>query len=588
MVFGDSEFHKNLMTFMVFMISENSASVNGSSAIFSDILSGMAKKTMVLIVLDGWGIGKNNESNPIFMAKLPTFASLAATYPLTSLQASGIAVGLPWGEVGNSEVGHLTLGAGKVLYQYYPKITMAIRDGSFFENKALKDACSHARTTGGAIHFAGLLSKGNVHASLDHLRALITLAQNEKVPAIRLHLFADGKDVAPHTLEGYLKELPKEYLATLIGRYYAMDREGNWSLTETAYQLMTGMQNVGTPAPGGDATALIEANYKKGQTEEYLGPIRFTAGGALPTAASGGVAAAPGSNVAAPSPVPAAGQDVGHVKDGDALFFFNYREDSIQQLASAFVLPGFNKFPTVPLKDIFVATMTHYNDAFPVPVAFPADTVAEPFGKVIADRGLAQLRLAETYKYAHVTYFFNGYREAPFPGEFRTLIPSLTDLHPETHPEMMAGAITDRLIEAIQGRAFDFILVNYANGDAIAHTANYQAGLEAVRTIDRELARVLAAVHDDPDTIIAITSDHGNVEKMIDEATGLPESQHDPSPVPFYLVAPQLKGRRFVNADTLATETLGTLADVAPTLLALMGIPAPAEMTGRSVLEGLL
>ncbi len=546
---------------MVFMISQNGRSVNESPRGFSDILRGMAKKTMVLIVLDGWGIGAHDESNPIFTATLPTFASLAATYPLTSLQASGIAVGLPWGEVGNSEVGHLTLGAGKVLYQYYPKITMAIRDGSFFENKVIKDACAHARATGGALHFAGLLSKGNVHASLDHLRALITFATNEKVPAIRLHLFADGKDVPQHTLQAYLKELPKEYLATLIGRYYAMDREGNWPLTETAYQLMTGMHDLGTPAANGDATALIEEHYKKGQTEEYLGPIRFTA---------------------------VDGTDVGHVKDGDALFFFNYREDSIQQLASAFILPHFDKFPTVPLKDVFVATMTHYNDAFAVPVAFPADTVADPFGKVISDRGLAQLRLAETYKYAHVTYFFNGYREEPFPGEFRTLIPSLTGLHPETHPEMMASAITDRLIEAIKGRAFDFILVNYANGDAIAHTGNYQAGLEAVRVIDREIARVLAAVENDGDTIVAITSDHGNVEKMIDETTGLPESQHDPSPVPFYLVAPQLKGRRFVNADTLATETLGTLADVAPTLLALMGIPAPAEMTGRSVLEGLL
>ena len=492
---------------------------------------------------------KNDESNPIYVVKPPTFAHLEATYPMTSLQASGISVGLPWGEVGNSEVGHLTLGAGKVLYQYYPKITMAIRDGSFFENKVLKDACAHARETGGAINFAGLLSKGNVHASLDHLQALIKMARDEKVPRINLHLFADGKDVAPRTLEGYLRELPKELLATLVGRYYAMDREQNWSLTETAYQLMTGAEGVGRPAENGDASAIIETEYKSGQTEEYLPPIRF---------------------------------NDGRVQDGDSLFFFNYREDSIQQLASSFILPGFDKFAILPLKNIFVATMTHYRDDFNAPVAFPADTVNEPFGKVVSDAGLTQLRLAETYKYAHVTYFFNGYREPPFPGEFRTLIPSQTELHPEKHPEMMASAITDRLVEAVRDRAFDFVLVNYANGDTIGHTADYNASVEAVKVIDHEIARVLAAAGDDPDTIIAITSDHGHIEKMIDEQTGLPQSQHAASPVPLYLIAPQLKGRRFVNADSLARETLGSLADVAPTLLALMGLPKPAEMTERA------
>ncbi len=540
----------------------------------------MAKRITVLIILDGWGIGKNDESDPIYVAKPPTFARLAAEYPVTSLQASGIAVGLPWGEVGNSEVGHLTLGAGKVLYQYYPKITMAIQDGSFFENKVLKDACAHARETGGAINFAGLLTKGNVHASLAHLEALIKMAQDEKVPAIRLHLFADGKDVAPHTLQSYLAALPKEYLATLIGRYYAMDREGNWSLTETTYQLMTGSAEVGQPAADGDASAIIDANYKRGQTEEYLPPIRFTT-----TAPA--TAAAPDATAPAAAPGTAA-VDVGHVKDGDSLFFFNYREDSIQQLAASFILPGFDKFPTVPFKNLFVATMTHYRDDFPAPIAFAADTVENPFGKVVSDAGLTQLRLAETYKYAHVTYFFNGYREAPFPGEFRTLIPSLTGLHPETHPEMMAGAITDRLVEAIQSRAFDFVLVNYANGDTIAHTADYNAGIAAVKVLDHEIARVLAAVGDDPDTLVVITSDHGHIEAMIDETTGLPVSQHAPSPVPLYLIAPQLKGRRFVNADSLIVETLGTLADVAPTLLALMGLPKPEDMSGRSILDGLL
>ncbi len=513
----------------------------------------MAKKIVVLIILDGWGIGHNNETNPIWAAKPQIFEWLKENYPVTSLQASGIAVGLPWGETGNSEVGHLTLGAGKVLYQYYPKITMAIQDGTFFGNKVLKDACTHAREHNGAINLAGLLSKGNVHASLDHVKALIKMANDEKVPRINLHLFADGKDVSPHTLQGYLAELPKEDLATLVGRYYALDREGNWTLTETAYQVMTGTGNTGILTA--DPTPIIEATYKRGETEEYLPPIRFA-------------------------------EDKG-IKDGDALFFFNYREDSIQQLASAFILPGFDKFPTVPFKDLFVATMTHYNDSFKIPVAFPADTVENPLGKVLSDRGLTQLRLAETYKYAHVTYFFNGLKEQPFPGEYRTLIPSNSGLHPEEHPEMMASAITDRLVEAIRGQAFDFILVNYANGDTIAHTADYQAGLAAVKVIDREIARVME-VSQNPDTIVIITSDHGNIEEMVNEATGLPEGQHDPSPVPLYLVAQEVKGRKFVNADSLATETLGSLAEVAPTILEIMGIPKPPDMTGRSILDGLV
>lgn len=509
----------------------------------------MAKRTVILIVLDGWGIGHDDQSNPIYVVKPESFAWLHDNYPVTSLQASGISVGLPWGEVGNSEVGHLTLGAGKVLYQYFPKIMMAIQDGSFFENKVLKDACAHVRETGGAINFAGLLTKANVHASLDHLKALIKMAEQEKVPNINLHLFADAKDSPPHTIEQFLEEVPAKYLASLMGRYYAMDRSGNWKLTETAYQVMTGSfgRVVTDPKP------LIDLAYKQGMTEEYLPPMRFS--------------------------------DEKKVKDGDALFFFNYREDSIRQLASSFIIKPFEQFPTVAFQNLYIATMSHYDDSFTIPVAFPADAVLEPFGKVISDQGLTQLRLAETYKYAHVTYFFNGLREPPFPNEYRTLIPSQESLHPEEHPEMMASAITDRLIGAVKDRAFDFILVNYANPDTIGHTANYNAGIEAVRVIDREIGRIVKAV-EGPDVVLAITGDHGNIEEMINPMTGLPESQHDPSPVPLYIMAEEFKGRRFVNQDNLTSETLGSLADIAPTLLEIMHIPKPAEMTGRSLLDG--
>lgn len=513
----------------------------------------MAKKTAVLIVLDGWGIGRTDESNPIYVVKPPIFEWLAANYPMTSLRASGIAVGLPWGEVGNSEVGHLTLGAGKVLYQYYPKITMAIQDGTFFQNDALKKACAHARERNSAVNLVGLLTKGNVHASLEHLQALIKMAQEEKVPKINLHLFSDGKDSPPHTVETFLGEVPREYLASLVGRYYAMDRNENWRLTETAYQTLTGQAGRIVTDPG----PVIQATYASSTTEEYLPPMRFA--------------------------------EDKKISERDSVVFFNFREDSIRQLSAAFIVEGFDKFKTLPLQDLLVVTMTHYDDVFSayhVAEAFEADTVKMPLGKVLADRGLTQLRLAETYKYAHVTYFFNGLREPPYHGEYRILIPSASALHPNEHPEMMAKEVTDRLVEAIQSKTFDFILVNYANPDTIAHTADYNAGQEAVRVMDREINRVLKAA--DPDTIILITSDHGNLEEMLSPLTGLPESQHDPSPVPLYVVANGYQKRKFVNAETLALETLGSLADVAPTLLELMGIPKPAEMTGRSLLEGLI
>jgi 2,3-bisphosphoglycerate-independent phosphoglycerate mutase len=511
----------------------------------------MAKKTAVLIVLDGWGIGKDNYTNPVFVAKPPTFAWLAENYPVTSLQASGIAVGLPWGEIGNSEVGHLTLGAGKVLYQYYPKITMAIQDGTFFDNAVLKAACVHARDHHSAINFAGLLTKANVHASIGHLHALIKMARAENITKINLHLFADGEDSPSHTLGEFLQEVPKEYLASLVGRYYAMDRNKNWRLTQTAYEAMVGKSG----ALVADATPTIEATYEQGSTEEYLPALRFA--------------------------------EDKKIQDGDALVFFDYREDSIRQLASAFITKGFDGFPTMPFKDLYIATFTHYDDAFDVPVAFPADTVENPIGKVLSDAGLTQLRLAEAYKYAHVTYFFNGLREPPFKGEYRTLVPSNTGPRPEEHPEMMAAAVTDRLVEAIQNRGFDFILVNYANADMIAHTADFNAALEAIKVLDTQIARVVKAA-DNPDTLLFITSDHGNIEVMIDETTGKPESSHDASPVPFYFVAQQYRGRKFVNSERLTLETLGSLADVAPTILSLMGIPKPQDMTGTSLLDGLI
>jgi len=545
-------------------------------------------QSIVLVVLDGWGIGRNDESNPIYVAQPKTIAALSEEFPMTSLQASGIAVGLPWGEVGNSEVGHLTLGAGKTLYQYYPKITIAIQDKSFFENEALKKACAHARENGGTLHLAGLLTKANVHAALEHVRALLALAEKEKVP-VKLHVWADGKDGPPKTLAKLLAELPREKLATLTGRYYAMDRNQNWQLTKAAYDLMTagppasassppGMPSAepwrtgagdppdslrdskragwraGAGTPATDPLPTIEATYAKGLSEEYLPPTRL--------------------------------DPEGNIKSNDALILWNFREDSVRQIAEAFAKPGFAAFPLRELKNLFVVTMTPYGKSIPAPAAFLPDVVRLPLGKVLSDAGKNQLRVAEKYKYAHVTYFFNGYEEQPFKGEYRVVVPSLSTSKPEEHPEMQAAAITDRVIEALSNHSFDFILANYANPDTMAHTANYNASLAAVRVIDAELARLVKALPES--STLIITSDHGNIEQVLNPTTGLMESQHDPSPVPFYLVSTQFRGKKFANASSLATETMGSLADVAPTILELFGIPQPEEMTGRSLLEGIV
>lgn len=508
-------------------------------------------KPVILIVLDGWGLGPDDDSNPIHAAKLTTYEQIKKDYPMTSLEASGINVGLPWGETGNSEVGHLTMGAGKPLYQHFPRIGLTIRDKSFFQNPVLKQAFAHARDNNSAVNFIGLLSKGNTHAALEHLQALLTMAQQENVSRIKLHLFADGKDSPPKSIESMLAQVPKEFLASLSGRYYGMDRESNWQLTQFAHQAITG--EGGTL--GADPISAIRANFATQPSEEYLPPLRFGEGKQL--------------------------------QDNDAVVFFNYREDSIRQIAESFIDPAFDKFPTKKFSNLFITTFTVYEEKFKVPAAFPADTVEFPLGRVISDAGKMQLRLAETYKYAHITYFFNGYREPPFKNEYRVLIPSASAIHPADHPEMMASAITDRLIESLEGQGFAFILANFANPDTIGHTGNYDASVKAAQIIDRELARIFKAA-ESSEAIIVLTADHGNIERVFNPGTGRPETQHDSSPVPFFLIAPQFKGRSFYNSQNVNVETAGTLADVAPTILELMELPKPQEMSGQSLLQSLL
>ncbi|MFA6495348.1 MAG: 2,3-bisphosphoglycerate-independent phosphoglycerate mutase [Candidatus Paceibacterota bacterium] len=511
------------------------------------------KRSIVLMVLDGWGIGQPDGSNPIYTVKPKTVDYIKHNFPSGALQASGIAVGLPWGEMGNSEVGHLTMGAGQVLYQHYPRISLAVKNGSFFKNQAIIDAFQWAKSRGTKINFVGLIGQANVHSSLEHLQALLTIAQQMQVD-YALHLFTDGRDSAPQSAWGIIKQIPTEKIASISGRYYAMDRDKHWNLTQQAYQALVGQAPVIQTA---DIQAHLQKTYARKFNDEYIVPA--TVGSA----------------------------DRG-ISDGDAVFIFDFREDRVRQIGEALINPYFSQFPVKKLKDLHVASMTQIREDFKIPVAFEPQSIKNPLGKVLAENGRTQLRMAETQKYAHVTFFFNGLNDAPFPNEYRVLIPSRMVSHQETDPEMMAPAITARLIQAIEEEAFDFILVNYANPDMIAHTGNYDASCKAVQIIDDQIAKVMAAalLHN---AIVLITADHGNVERLYDPITGEPETKHDTSPVPVYLIAKEYM-RPHADQDISKRErfVIGMLSDIAPTILALMGLPKSSEMTGQSLLPQLL
>lgn len=507
------------------------------------------RRTCVLLVLDGWGIGKKDLSNPLNTKKPNTIESLRLEFPSGSLQASGIAIGLPWEEEGNSEVGHLTLGAGKVLYEHYPRITIAIREGTFFKNTALLGAVNHAKTNGSRLHFVGLLTAGNVHASLTHLEALLELAKREGLENVALQLFTDGKDSPPKSALELLKKLDATpLLASVSGRYYAMDRDRHWDRTERTYRVLVGQGDAVE-----SAEAAVRAAYQRNLSDEFVPPTRV---GAEPRG----------------------------IQSNDAVVFFDFREDSMRQVVEAFLKPGFDAFPVEPLENLYVASMTRYEERFTNPVAFPPERVEEPLGKVLSDAGKIQLRVAETEKYAHVTYFFNGYKDQPFKNEYRVLIPSKNVPRHDEHPEMMTKEITDRVLQAVEEGGYDFILANFANPDIIAHTGNFEAALKAIETVDQNVGRIAQSVLA-ANAILIITSDHGNVERMINPLLGTPETKHDPNPVPVCLIAKEYaRPRDPHDVEQGEKVSLGTLADVAPTILDLLGVPKPKEMTGQSLM----
>ncbi|MDB4885625.1 MAG: 2,3-bisphosphoglycerate-independent phosphoglycerate mutase [Gemmatimonadetes bacterium] len=505
---------------------------------------------VILLVLDGWGYRAEREGNAIAMATVPTWDRLWARAPRTLLAASGEAVGLPCGQIGNSEVGHLNLGAGRVVKQDLVRISGAIADGSFFTNDVLVDACRRVKANGGTLHLVGLIGTGGVHAIDTHLVALLDLAEREGVPRVAIQVMLDGRDTMPRSGLGYLEAVMdaargRAVIASVGGRYFGMDRDHRWERTAKWYRAAV----EGTAPTASDPLQLVRDAYERGETDEFL----------IPTTIVG-----------------TDGRPLAPMRDGDAVICFNYRSDRMRQIVRTLAQPEFAGFETRSRPKVTVATMTLYDQeftSFGVQVAFAPQSMARIVGEVLSTAGLTNLRTAETEKYAHVTYFFNGGIETPFPGEERRLVPSQKVATYDLAPEMSAAGITDVLCAAIAAGEHDFMLCNFANADMVGHTGSIPATLRAVETVDASLARIVAAAGRTGARLL-VTADHGNCEMMIDPATGGPHTAHTTNPVPFLLVD---------GEGDHALREGGALCDVGPTILGLLGIEQPSEMTGRDL-----
>ncbi|HEX20378.1 MAG TPA: 2,3-bisphosphoglycerate-independent phosphoglycerate mutase [Acidiferrobacteraceae bacterium] len=508
-------------------------------------------KPCLLIILDGWGYRENPENNAIFRAKKPTWDRLWQQCPHTLIRASEAAVGLPSRQMGNSEVGHMNLGAGRVVYQEYTRINRAISSGAFFTNKTLTDAVDLAKDTTRAVHILGLLSPGGVHSHESHIQAIAQLAVERGNKKVYLHAFLDGRDTLPKSaansiaaMEAKFNELGCGRFASIIGRHYAMDRDHRWPRVQEAYDLLTiGKANYSATS----ATEALQMAYDRGESDEF---------------------------VRATSIVPEGSQSV-QIRDGDIVIFMNFRSDRARQITRPFIEPDFDSFTRQvwPKLGRFVS-LTEYNSEFDVPVAFPAERLKNVFGDYLSQLGKRQLRIAETEKYAHVTFFFNGGVETPFEGEERILIPSPTDVSTyNLKPEMNAELVTDEVCKAITEGDFDAIICNFANPDMVGHTGDFDATVQAIETIDRCLARILKALEKVGGEML-ITSDHGNAELMKDPKSSQAHTAHTTNPVPLIYV-----GRR------ASIDSSGSLEDVIPTLLHMMGLAIPTEMQGQSLLD---
>ncbi|MDQ3222991.1 MAG: 2,3-bisphosphoglycerate-independent phosphoglycerate mutase [Gemmatimonadota bacterium] len=513
--------------------------------------NGNARNRVVLVVLDGWGYTPAREGNAIELASTPVWHRLWDSFPRTLLDASGLAVGLPEGQMGNSEVGHLNVGAGRVVPQDLVRISQSIQSGEFYQLPPLVRLCTGLRETGGTLHLVGLLGPGGVHALDRHLLACVELGMRHRVPAIAIHGFLDGRDSAPTLGAEVVRTLLQDMrriagarveVASLTGRYYGMDRDRRWERTKLAYDAM--VHGVGTPVE--HPVLAVLAAYHRGETDEFIRPLVHHRNG-----------------------VP-----VATMRDGDGILFFNYRSDRMRQIVSALALDGFEEFDLGDRPALACVTMTQYDQNLPLPQAFPPFSLARILAEVLADRGRTQLRTAETEKYPHVTYFFNGGYEPPYAGEERCLVASQRVATYDLAPEMSAAGITDVLCRNIERGSHDFILCNYANADMVGHTGVLPAVVRAVETVDLCLARVLASA-EKAGVSVLITADHGNCEMMIDPLTGGVHTAHTTNPVPFVAV----------GAGGGALRSGGALRDVAPTVLHLLGIHPPAEMSGRDLRE---
>lgn len=525
------------------------------------------RQPAVLVVVDGFGVAAPSRGNAIAMAKTPNLDRFMTEYPTLTLQAAGDAVGLPWGEMGNSEVGHLSIGSGKVIYQDLPRITRSIVDGSFFSNPVFTQAIDTAISHDASVHIVGMFSSAGVHSFDEHAFALLDLCQRKKVSKVFVHAILDGRDSSYNSgldfiarLEQKMVDLGVGRLATLAGRYYAMDRDNRWERTQLMYEAMVHGQGP-TATVAADA---IQASYAAGVYDEQFVPTVMTHDG----------------------------QPVVTIKDHDAVIFFNFRNDRARQLTKAFVLPGFEKFPRPEyLRDLSFVTMTEYEKDVPVSIAFPPEVVTDPIAKVYSDAGLKQLHAAETEKYAHVTFFFNGGVEAAFPGEERILVPSPSVSSYDQKPDMGARTITERVIQALNTGQFSFVVINYANPDMIGHTGNMAATIKAVGIVDDCLGQIVEATLS-LNGFVVITGDHGNAEAKIDPQTGGVSKEHSANPVPLIVVAndlpPSYRQRYHSPTRDLSTITpAGVLADIAPTMLNLAGLPIPSSMTGHDIFRAL-
>ncbi|MEK7580154.1 MAG: 2,3-bisphosphoglycerate-independent phosphoglycerate mutase [Patescibacteria group bacterium] len=522
-----------------------------------------AKKLTVLVILDGWGIAPPSQGNAITLAKTPFFNKLTASCPTFTLQASGEAVGLPWGVMGNSEVGHLNIGSGKIIYQNLPRINRLIISGEFFKNEVILKAIKHAKKNNSNLHLMGLVSRGNVHSSLDHLYALIDCASQQNFERVFIHAFLDGRDTPKDSAKIFIAELEEKLkfykrgkIATISGRYYAMDRDNHWERIEKVYRMMT----EGKGQSSKNTLGTIKTSYQNNIFDEEFGLTVITDKNGLPLAT---------------------------VQENDALIYFNYRPDRARELTRAFVSDDFSGFNRgSKIKNLFFATMTEYEDGLPVEIISPTELITTPLAKVISENNLAQLHVAETEKYAHITYFLNGGSEKSFSGEDWVLVPSPRIASYDEKPEMSAPIVAQKVIEAISSNKYDFIAINFANPDMVGHTGNLSATVKATEIIDKLLGEIILAALEKNGNII-ITADHGNAEELVNLRNGEIDKEHSTNPVPLIIVGHDYEITRandYVSSDLSLVPSIGVLADIAPTILKIMGIKQPPEMTGTPLI----